>query len=119
SGELSGPARGRNARTGADSIQTRPQADLNAVEQSGWREATRRLKELGIRRYRLESQIEEQTFVFICSFAAVDNPRVVRRVETEADDRLEAVQKVIDEIVEWQKHGGRVHLDAPRAHADE
>jgi hypothetical protein len=92
---------------------------MNLTGQSGWREATRRLKELGIRRYRLESQIEEQTFVFICSFAAVENPRVVRRFEAEADDPLEAVQRVIEEIDEWQKHGGRVLSDVPRVDADE
>lgn len=117
--EPSGAARGRSSKSGNDLTQSRPQTDANLAEQSGWREATRRLKELGIRRYRLDSQVEEQTFVFICSFAAVDNPRVVRRFEAEADDPLEAVQKVIDEIVEWQRQGGRVHPDAPRADTDE
>jgi hypothetical protein len=114
-----GEARGRRATTAADSPLAPPTAEINLAEQSGWRDATRRLKELGIRKYRLESQIEEQTFVFICSFAAVENPRVVRRFEAEADNPLEAVQKVIDEIDEWQRHGGRVISDLPRAQADE
>jgi hypothetical protein len=114
-----GEARGRRATTAADSPHAPPATEFNLAEQSGWRDATRRLKELGIRKYRLESQIEEQTFVFICSFAAVENPRVVRRFEAEADNPLEAVQKVIDEIDEWQRHGGRVISDLPRAQADE
>jgi hypothetical protein len=115
---LPGEARGRAATTGADSPHARA-TELSLAEQSGWRDATRRLKDLGIRKYRLEAQIEEQTFVFICSFAAAGNPRVVRRFEAEADDPLEAVQKVIDEIDEWQRHGGRVVSDLPRVDADE
>jgi hypothetical protein len=69
-------------------------------EQSGWKAAARRLKELGIRKYRLESQIEEQTFAFICTFSSRDNPRVVRRFEAVADNPLEAVQKVLEQIDE-------------------
>jgi hypothetical protein len=69
-------------------------------EQSGWKAAARRLKELGIRKYRLESQIEEQTFAFICTFTSRDNPRVVRRFEAVADNPLEAVQKVLEQIDE-------------------
>lgn len=71
-------------------------------EQSGWQRAARRLKELGIRKYRLESQIEEQQFLFICSFASPDNPRVVRRFEATADNPLEAVEAVLAQIDEWR-----------------
>jgi hypothetical protein len=112
-------APGRSATPGADSAQAAPLTDVSLAEQSGWRDATRRLKELGIRKYRLESQIEEQTFVFICSLAAAENPRVVRRFEAEADNPLEAVQKVIDEIDDWKRHGGRIVSDLPRVDTDE
>jgi hypothetical protein len=71
-------------------------------EQSGWQAAARRLKDLGIRKYRLESQIEEQTFTFSCTFASPDNPRIVRRFEDDADTPLEAVQKVLAQIDEWR-----------------
>jgi hypothetical protein len=71
-------------------------------EQSGWQAAARRLKELGIRKYRLESQIEEQTFTFWCTFASPDNSRIVRRFEDDADTPLEAVQKVLSQIDEWR-----------------
>jgi hypothetical protein len=71
-------------------------------EQSGWQAAARRLKELGIRKYRLESRIEEQTFTFWCAFASPDNPRVLQRFEDDADTPLEAVQKVLAQIDEWR-----------------
>lgn len=79
-------------------------ADLAAhymAEQSGWQDAARRLKELGIRKYHLKSEIEEQTFTFVCTFASPENPRVVRRFEADADTPLEAVQKTLKQIDEW------------------
>ncbi len=77
------------------------------AEQAGWQSAARRLKELGIRKYRLESQIEEQTFVFVCTFASPDNPRVIRRFEADADTPLEAVQSVLQQIDESRSRDGR------------
>ena len=77
------------------------------AEQAGWQVAARRLKDLGIRKYRLESQIEEQTFVFVCTFPSPDNPRIVRRFEADADTPLEAVQLVLQQIDEWRSRGGR------------
>ena len=82
------------------------------AEQSGWQAAARRLKELGVRKYRLESQIEEQQFLFICSLATSGNPRVVRRFEATADNPLEAVQAVLAQIDEWRAHEGATD-DAP------
>jgi len=75
-------------------------------EQSGWQEASRRLKQLGIRKYRLVSQIDQQNFVFACNFASPTNPQVVRRFEADADNPLEAVQKVLTQIDEWRSRGG-------------
>lgn len=75
-------------------------------EQSGWQDAARRLKKLGIRKYRLESRIDEQNFVFMCTFASPDNPRIIRRFEAEADNPLEAVQQVLEQIDEWRNRGG-------------
>jgi len=76
------------------------------AEQTGWQVAARRLKELGVRKYRLESQIEEQQFLFICSLASSGNTRVVRRFEATADNPLEAVQAVLAQIDEWRAHEG-------------
>jgi hypothetical protein len=120
------PQRPRAVGRGADGVNTRtsPPSRLESIrtkpadaagpsrrpepfpdamsEQSGWQAAARRLKELGIRKYHLESQIEDQTFTFQCAFAAPDNPRVVRRFEADADNPLEAVQKVLTEIDDWR-----------------
>ncbi len=82
-----------------------PSGDLQTQamsEQSGWQAAAQRLKKLGIKKYRLESQIEEQTFVFMCTFSSTDNPRVSRRFEADADTPLEAVQRVLEQIDEWR-----------------
>lgn len=86
--------------------------------QAGWQAAARRLKELGIRKYRLESQIEEQTFVFVCNFSSPDNPRVVRRFEAGADTPLEAVQLVLQQIDEWRDRDGQGDDREPSADDD-
>ena len=72
------------------------------AEPPGWQTAARRLKELGIRKYRLESQIEDQSFTFSCTMASPDNPRVPRKFEADADDPLEAVRIVLAEIDDWR-----------------
>lgn len=86
--------------------QTAEVAGASLSEQSGWQIAARRLKELGIRKYRLESQIEEQTFVFVCSFSSKENLRVVHRFEAVADTPLEAVQDVLEQIDGWRSREG-------------
>lgn len=94
--QVSEPLTELESESDADSLA------LSVAEQEGWQTAARRLKELGISKYRLESQIEEQTFVFTCDFASPDNPRVVRRFEADAETPLEAVQKVLKQIDEWR-----------------
>ena len=89
--------------------EARPSA---LYEQSGWQAAARRLKELGISKYRLESQIEKQTFFFSCAIASPDNPRIARRFEAEADNPLEAVQMVLEQIDEWRSRDNRTKLAA-------
>ena len=76
-------------------------------EHSGWQAAARHLKELGIRKYRLEPQLDEVTFTFTCTFASPDNPRVVRRFEAVADTPLEAVQDVLAQIDDWRAGDSR------------
>jgi hypothetical protein len=72
------------------------------TEQNGWKAAAERLKELGIRKYRLLPQIESQKFLFACSFSLPENPRVTRRFEAEAETPLEAVQMVLQQVDEWR-----------------
>ncbi len=81
-------------------------------EQSGWEAAARRLKELGIRKYRLDAQIEEQTFIFICTFTSPDDARIVRRFEAEADTPLGAVQQMLEQIDDWRARGSTDKLAA-------
>jgi hypothetical protein len=101
-------------RSGIGAGQFAP--DLQGMsEQSGWQEAARRLKQLGIRKYRLTSQIDQQNFVFACTFTSPNNPQVVRRFEADADNPLEAVQNVLAQIDEWR---GRTQ-SAPRPSEDE
>ena len=54
----------------------------------------------------LLQRIDEQNFVFTCTMASPDNPRVVRRFEADADNPLEAVQQVLEQIDEWRGRGG-------------
>jgi hypothetical protein len=85
------------------------------TEQAGWESAAKRLKSLGIRKYRLESQIEERTFIFTCNFTTPENPRIVRRFEAEADTPLEAVENVLGQIDEWRSRDGRGDESEPSA----
>ncbi|MBS0266515.1 MAG: hypothetical protein JSS02_31575 [Planctomycetes bacterium] len=74
-----------------------------------WRAAVARLKNLGIRKYRLESQLDTQTFVFICNYSPPENPRVVRRFEGEADTPLEAVHQVLQQLDDWRSRNSTGH----------
>jgi hypothetical protein len=71
-------------------------------EQSAWQAAARRLKELGIRKYRLVPLLDDVTFTFTCDFATPESTRVVRRFEAVADTPLEAVQDVLSQIDDWR-----------------
>lgn len=68
-----------------------------------WKSAVERLNELEIRNFRLEPGNQNGQFVFICSYTAPDTPRVSYRFEAGADEPLKAVEKVLDQIVEWQQ----------------
>lgn len=97
------------------SAEARPQS---LAERTGWQAAASRLKELGIHKYRLESQIEEQSFIFTCTFSSPENPRVTQRFEDDADNPLEAVQKVLRQIDEWRSRDNRTKLAALPAEED-
>lgn len=67
-----------------------------------WDQAVRRLKSLGIKKYHLESLLEDGGFSFRCSYTAPDNPRVTRRFEAEAPEPLAAVRIVLEQIEAWR-----------------
>jgi hypothetical protein len=104
-------------RRGAGQGPPDAQALSQLTEQSGWQEASRRLKQLGIRKYRLVSQIDQQNFVFACTLASPNNPQIVRRFEADADNPLEAVQKVLAQIDDWRSRGSS--SPAPRSPEDQ
>jgi hypothetical protein len=68
-----------------------------------WNAAVERLNELEIRNFRLEPGPRLGLFVFICSYTPTDSPSVSYRFESEADQPLKAVQKVLEQIVEWRQ----------------
>lgn len=66
-----------------------------------WREAIRRLNELGIQEFRLEPGSQQGEFYFACEFTPHRDARVTRRFEAEAKEPLLAVQAVLRQIDEW------------------
>lgn len=103
----------RSARGFANAVPAEPRGSkedprraVQAVttnEPLTWKSAVERLNELEIRNFRLEPGHQNGQFVFICSYTAPDTPRVSYRFEAGADEPLKAVEKVLDQIVEWQQ----------------
>lgn len=76
---------------------------IDETEALTWQGAVRRLNELEIRNFRLQPGHRDNQFIFICSYTPSDSPRVSYRFEAEADEPLKAVEKVLEQIVEWQQ----------------
>ncbi len=74
-----------------------------AAEELTWSVAVERLNELEIRNFRLEPGPRLGLFVFICTYTPPDSPTVSYRFESEADQPLKAVQKVLEQIQEWRQ----------------
>ena len=85
--------------------ETRPvtQGRELPVEELTWNMAVERLNELEIRNFRLEPGQRKGLFVFICTYTPPDSPTVSYRFEAEADQPLKAVQKVLEQIVDWHQ----------------
>lgn len=66
-----------------------------------WRAAVARLNALGIRDYRLSPGERPHQFHFSCFFTPADIPRITHRFEAEANQPLEAVEKVLDQVDVW------------------
>lgn len=69
-----------------------------------WRDAVRKLNQLGVRQYSLEPAAEPHMFRFSCDFTPDDNPRLTHRFEAEAGQPLNAVRKVIQQVEAWLAH---------------
>jgi hypothetical protein len=69
--------------------------------QMTWRDATRRLEELGIDNYHLERGESFESYLFVCTFQPADTTNVTMRFEAEADEPLAAVSDVLNQIDRW------------------
>lgn len=100
------PQTGRVAADPLDNAATieRLRDELSPLAGSGsdWQAAARRLKELGIQQYRLEARIEEQRFIFRCVFPVGESTAMKRVFEADADDPLDAVVQVLEQVEEWR-----------------
>ena len=95
----------------ANSDKTRPKASeliSPARREIGnepltWQTAVERLNEFEIRSFRLEPGNQPGQFLFICSYTPGGSSSVSYRFEAGADEPLKAVEKVLDQIVEWRQ----------------
>jgi hypothetical protein len=69
-----------------------------------WREATRRIEEVGITSYRLERGESSDRFLFVCLFSPGGDERIVQRFEAEASEPLKAVEDVLAQVDQWLQH---------------
>lgn len=95
----------RATRTSTPKISVRSDSSFREppVKDLTWSSAVERLNDLEIRNFRLEPGPRKGLFVFICSYTPSESPTVSYRFEAEADQPLQAVQKVLDQIVEWRQ----------------
>jgi hypothetical protein len=72
-----------------------------STETLTWREAVRKLNQLGVREIQLSQTEEPFVFRFSCNYTPGNNPRITRRFEAEASEPLKAVEKVIEQVETW------------------
>ena len=70
---------------------------------SSWRDAIDRLNQLGIRTYRLSPSSVAGGYHFWCQVTSVDAPQVSRRFEAESREPLDAVDRVLAQVEEWNR----------------
>ena len=80
---------------------TPPRSPESSDQGLTWREAVRRLNELGIQEFRLEPGRQLGEFYFACEFTPDRDARITRRFEAEAKEPLLAVAAVLRQIDEW------------------
>lgn len=70
---------------------------------SSWRDAIDHLNQLGIRTYRLSPSTSDGRYHFMCLVTSADDPRISRRFEAEGREPLDAVDRVLTQVEEWNR----------------
>ncbi len=91
----------RDVDVRSNSSQSLKLGDERSLAGRTWRQAVRQLNELGIHRFRLEPGHDDADFHFTCEFSPDNDPRITRRFEAEAAEPLQAVERVLQQIDEW------------------
>jgi len=61
------------------------------------------LNQLGIRTYRLSPSASDGRYHFMCLVTSADDPRISRRFEAESREPLDAVDRVLAQVEEWNR----------------
>lgn len=75
------------------------------IEEFSWRQASRRLRELGdnVKHY-FDYDIEKETFIFHCELSPLDDPGVVQEFQAQGHEPLTTVREVIKQVERWSKN---------------
>ncbi|MCA9080681.1 MAG: hypothetical protein KDA58_08985 [Planctomycetaceae bacterium] len=73
----------------------------HSASQLDWREASRKLAEMGIDRYHLERGATPDTFLFVCLVTPAGSQHITHRFESESADPLLAVNQVLSQVDTW------------------
>jgi len=80
-------------------------ADSVVVEEFSWRQASRRLRELGdnVKHY-FDYDIEKETYVFHCELSPPDDTGVVQEFHAQGHEPLTTVREVVKQVELWAKN---------------
>ena len=93
---VSGPSPPAQNRTSSTRIARQPVG-------SSWRDAIDHLNQFGIRTYRLSPSASDGRYHFMCLVTSADDPRISRRFEAESREPLDAVDRVLAQVEEWNR----------------
>ncbi len=84
-----------------------PVVEEAAMTGRTWRAARRRLDQLGVAQFRLETWGRPARYRFTCWVPLDENAFITRQFQATADDDLEAVWRVLEEVEGWlaKRHG--------------
>lgn len=79
--------------------------DSVVVEEFSWRQASRRLRELGdnVKHY-FDYDIEKETYSFHCELSPLDDPGVVQEFQAQGHEPLTTVREVIKQVERWSRN---------------